>query len=161
MEMDVHKLIETIGISVAKAQQGIEQHSILNFFDYFTHNDSANSNGLNNTPEGYKPITEKMILPCIDDINKNAAVEIPLVALAHHRQVHLDKITVRLKTRISSNSSGAVMADIDAPVSNLAHSPDKSEEKLDDKTGEIELVFSVSESSEGLSRVVQNITKTI
>lgn len=161
MELDIHKLIEAIGTSVSRAQQGIEQHSIERFFDYFSQNDSANSNGLNDAPQGYKPITAKVVLPCSDDINKTAAVDIPLVALAHHRQVHLDKITVRVKTRLTSNNSGAVMADIDAPVSNSANSPDGIEENPDGKTGEIELVFNVSDSSEGLSRVVQNITKTI
>lgn len=161
--MDIHSLIESIGTSVSKAQQGIEQHSIERFFDYFK-NPNANtqaSNDLNAAPQGFEPITAKVVMPCSDDISKTAPVEIPLVALAHHRQVHLNKVTVKVKTRLTSDAGGNIVADINAPILNAANSNDTSEAVSDENTGEIELVFNVTDSSEGLSRVVQNISKTI
>ena len=83
------------------------------------------------------------------------------MALAHHRQVHLDKVTVRVKTRLSSDGNGSVMADINAPVFRAANALEDSEGVSGDDVGEIEMVFHVTDSAEGLSRVVQNISKTI
>lgn len=161
--MDIHSLIETIGISISKAQQGIEQHSIKRFFDFFENSNMVMSelNDANIDLQGFEPITAKVVMPCSDNIAKVAPVEIPLVALAHHRQVHLDKVKVRVKTRLTSDNSGSVMADINAPIFNAANSPEDTETAFGDDVGEIELVFNVTESTEGLSRVVQNISKTI
>lgn len=162
--MNMHSLIEAIGTSVSKAQQGIEQHSIERFFDYFQDPNTvmtAASDDMDNVPQGFKPITAKVVMPCADNISKTAPVEIPLVALAHHRQVHLNKVTVKVKTRLTSDNSGSVMADINAPVFNAANSPEETEAASNDDVGEIELVFNVTDSSEGISRVVQNISKTI
>lgn len=161
--MDIHSLIETIGTSVSKAQQGIEQHSIKRFFDFFeTPNRSMDeSDDSSSESRIFEPITTKVALPCSDDIAKTAPVEIPLVALAHHRQVHLDKVKVRVKTRLTSDNNGRVMADINTPVLNAAIPPEDTETISGDDIGEIELVFNVTDSAEGLSRVVQNISKTI
>lgn len=161
--MDVHSLIEAIGTSVSEAQQGIEQHSIKRFLDYFQKPDTvmAVSNEEVCEPEGLAPITAKVVMPCHDDIGRSAPVEVPLVALTHHRQVHLDKVTVRVKTRLSSDSNGCVMADINAPVLTAANALEDSESVSQEDAGEIEMVFHVTESAEGLSRVVQNISKTI
>ncbi len=161
--MDIHSLIETIGTSISKAQQGIEQHSIKRFFDFFENPNAAmsESNDASIELRGFEPITAKVVMPCSDNIAKAAPVEIPLVALAHHRQVHLDKVTVRVKTRLTSDNSGSVMADINAPIFNAANSPEDTENVSRDDMGEIELVFNVTDSTEGLSRVVQNISKTI
>lgn len=161
--MDIHSLIEAIGTSVSKAQHGIEQHSIERFFDYFknpnmvmTASDDADS-----VPQGFEPITAKVVMPCSDNISKTAPVEIPLVALVHHRQVHLNKVTVKVKTRLTSDNSGSVMADINAPVFKAANSPEDTETASNGDVGEIELVFNVTDSTDGISRVVQNISKTI
>lgn len=161
--MDIHSLIETIGTSVSKAQQGIEQHSLKRFFDFFekSNTDMSDSNDTNIELQGFEPITAKVLMPCPDNIAKAAPVEIPLVALAHHRQVHLDKVKVRVKTRLTTDNSGSVMADINAPIFNVANSPENTETVSGDDISEIELVFNVTDSTEGLSRVVQNISKTI
>ncbi|MDE5577094.1 MAG: DUF2589 domain-containing protein [Oscillospiraceae bacterium] len=162
--MNLHSLIEAIGISVSKAQQGIEQHSIERFFDYFKDPNTAmpaSSGNTNSIPQGFEPITAKVVMPCSDNINRTAPAEIPLVALAHHRQVHLDKITFKVRTRLTSDNSGSIMADINAPVLNTANSLEEPETDQVNGTGEIELVFNVTDSAEGISRVVQNISKTI
>lgn len=161
--MDIHSLIETIGTSISKAQQGIEHHSIKRFFDFFENPNTAasESNDANIELQGFEPITAKVVMPCPDNIAKAAPVEIPLVALVHHRQVHLGKVTVRVKTRLTSDNSGSVMADINAPIFNAANFPEDTEAVSRDDMGEIELVFNVTDSTEGLSRVVQNISKTI
>lgn len=160
--MDLQSLIEAIGISVSKAQQRIEQHSIERFFDYFHNSNTVvgASNDMYSASQGFEPITAKVVMPCSENISKTAPVEIPLVALANHRQVHLNKVTFKVKTRLASDNSGNVMVDINSPVLNSANSPDDAESSNDD-VGEIELVFNVTESSEGVSRVVQNISKTI
>ncbi len=161
--MDIHSLIEAIGTSVSKAQQSIEQHSIERFFDYFQNTNTvlSASNDTDSSSQGFEPITAKVVMPCSDNITKTAPVEIPLVALAHHRQVHLNKVTVKVKTRLTSDKNGSVIADINAPVSNTANSPENTETVSNDEVGEIELVFNVTDSPEGMSRVVQNISKTI
>ena len=161
--MDIHSLIEAIGTSVSRAQQGIEQHSIERFFDYFqnSNTDAAASNDITGEKPEFKPITAKVVMPCADNISKAASVDVPLVALANHRQVHLNKVTVKVKTRLTSDNSGNIMADINAPVLNAANLPENTEAASDDDVSEIEMVFNVTDSSEGMSRVVQNISKTI
>lgn len=162
--MDIHSLIETIGKSVSKAQQGIERHSIDCFFSYFQDSTAEMSAVLDDTdgePRGLEPITAKVIIPRMDNISETAPVEIPLVALTHHRQVHLNKVSVKVKTRLTSDNSGSIMADINAPVFNAANSSEETEAVSNDDVGEIELVFNVTDSAEGMSRMVQNISKTI
>lgn len=164
--MDLHNLIETIGTSVSRAQQGIERHSLQRFFDYFQKPDEImnvldNADGELREYASVSAKTAKVELPCSDNIERTASAEIPLVALVHHRQVHLDKVTVKVRTRLSSDSGGRVMADINAPVFNAANALEESEGVSHDDTAELELVFHVTESAEGLSRVVQNLSKTI
>lgn len=161
--MDIHNLIETIGTSVSEAQHGIEQHSLLRFFDFFKNPNTATteSNDVNSEAQRFEPITAQVVMPCSDNIAKTAPVDIPLVALAHHRQVHLNQVTVRVKTQLTTDNNGSVMADINAPIFNAANPPEGTEAVSGDDIGEIELVFNVTDSAEGLSRVVQNISKTI
>ena len=163
MQLSIQDLIASIGCSVSEAQQTIENHSMQRFFDFFEadmQTDAANDANDADTPTAsLKPRTIKMSLPSSDDLSKSCDVNIPLPALAHHRQVHLDKVTVKVKTRLTTDSSGKMMADMGAPVSNECSTPNTSDG--DDEYGEINLVFNVSESSEGVSRVVQNMTKTI
>lgn len=122
---------------------------------------SAVQDDTDGADQGFKPITEKFIMPCPDNIGKTAPVEIPLVSLANHRQVHLSKVTVKVKTRLTSDNSGSVMADINAPVFNAANFPEETEAASNNDVGEIELVFNVTDSAEGMSRMVQNISKII
>lgn len=163
MQLSIQDLIASIGCSVSEAQQTIENHSMQRFFDFFEadmQTDAANDANDADTPTAsLKPRTIKMSLPSSKDLSKSCDVAIPLPALAHHRQVHLDKVTVKVKTRLTTDSSGKMMADMGAPVSNECSTPNTSDG--DDEYGEINLVFNVSESSEGVSRVVQNMTKTI
>lgn len=160
--MDIESLIEALGTSVSKAQQRIEQYSIERFFDYFQNpNTPVGASGdTDNPPQGFEPITAKVVMPCSDNIARTAPVEIPIVALANHRQVHINKVAFKIKMRLTSDSSGNIMADINAPVLNTANSTGDTEAANGDAS-EIELVFNVAESSEGMSRVVQNISKTI
>lgn len=166
MELSIRKLIEAIGTSVSEAQQSIEYNSIDRFFGFFQPMQNAgiqaNNNGMNAVNSELVPMepkTLKVVMPCQDDLTKTAPTDVPIVTLAHHRQVHLDKVTVKLKTRLQPDESNEIMADMTAPIANNGSSPDDS--KGDDTCGEIELVFNVGERSEGMSRVVQNITKTI
>lgn len=163
MQLSIQDLIASIGCSVSVAQQTIENHSIQQFFDFFEPDmQVSNADAANNAdaaPVSLKPRTIKMSLPSSDDLSKSCDVDIPLPALAHHRQVQLDKVTVKVRTRLTPDNGGNMMADIGAPVTNECPNPNGSES--DGEYGEINLVFNVSDSSEGVSRVVQNITKII
>lgn len=166
MELSIRQLIEAIGTSVSDAQQTIEYHSMERFFDFFQPsqpNMAVNSiNGINldeNGGDTLEPKTVKIALPCQDDITKTEAADVPLAALTQHRQVHLDKVTVKIKTRLQSDDNSNIMADMTAPIPNNGSSPDNSESS--DVLSEINLEFNVDERSEGLSRVVQNMTKTL
>lgn len=163
MQLSIQDLIASVGQSVSEAQQTIEYHSIRRFLDFFeTDMQTSATNDANDADTSafsLKPRTIKMSLPSSDDLSKSCDVNIPLPALAHHRQVHLDKVTVKVRTRLTPDNSGNMMADIGAPVSNECSNPSNSDGS--DEYGEINLVFNVSDSSEGVSRVVQNITKTI
>lgn len=163
MQLSIQDLIASVGQSVSEAQQTIENHSIRRFLDFFetamqtSATDDANDAAA--AVASLKPKTIKMSLPSSDDLSKSRDVHIPLPALAHHRQVHLDKVTVKIKTRLTPDNGGNMMADMGAPVSSECPNPGSSDG--DDEYGEINLVFNVVDSSEGVSRVVQNITKTI
>lgn len=151
MQLSLDELIASVGKSISAAQGAIEEHSLERFFDYF---ETSQPNDL--MTASLKPKTISMLLPSQEDISKSAQVDIPLSALAHHRQVSLDKVTVKVKVRLES-SSDRLMADMGAPVSNECSDSNDSEENV----GEINLTFNVGDSSEGVARVVQNITKTI
>lgn len=151
MQLSLDELIASVGKSISAAQGAIEEYSLERFFDYF---ETSQPNGL--MTASLKPKTISMLLPSQEDISKSAQVDIPLSALAHHRQVSLDKVTVKVKARLESGND-RLMADMGAPVSNECSDPNASQEDV----GEINLTFNVGDSSEGVARVVQNITKTI
>lgn len=159
MELALQQLIEAIGLSVSQAQQTIENHSLGRFFDYFK-GTGLSSDALNGSAQGgqFEPKTVKISMPCQEDISKNEMYDVPLVALTNHRQVHLDKVTVNIRTRLQSDEHNNVTADMTAPLSNGCSSPDGPEKNVCD---EITLTFNIGDRSEGLSRVVQNITKII
>lgn len=174
MELEVGKLVESIGVSVSEAQQGLENHALQRFFHYFeaVGEDNAaqrrecNSFNIKNilkedekTPV-MRPVTAKILIPCSDDLSKSAVAEIPLAALANHMQVHLDKVTVKVKTKLITDNSGSVKVDINAPVPNGMNSSDTFDD-VTAESGMIEMVFHVGQMSEGESRVVQNIERVI
>lgn len=160
--MNIQDLIETIGTSVSMAQQGIERHSLKKFFEYFQQPEPmANSEGELNELQGYKSITAKVAMPSGDNINKQNIVDVPLVSLISHRQVQLDKVVVKVRTRLSSDNYGNIEANINVPVSNAANTLDGDEAPVNSEKAEMELVFNVRDCAEGLSRVVQDISKTI
>lgn len=158
MQFSMQDLIASIGCSVSMAQQRIENHGINRFFDFF---DTEQMSGADDGNENLslKPKTVKMSLPSSDDLSRFCEVDIPLPALAHHRQVHLDKVTVNVRTRLQPNDKGEMMADMSAP--NYNDGADTANSDGNDTYGEINLVFNIGEASEGVARVVQNITKTI
>lgn len=164
MELDIQRLIESIGLSVSQAQQTIEDHSLDRFFDYFNGGGipAGDTNGSAESEQGtspqFKPKTVKISMPCQNDISKNEMSDVPLVTLTQHRQVHLDKVTVKIRTKLQSDENGSVTADMAAPILNDCSSPDKP---IDNVYDEINLTFNIDDHSEGLSRVIQNITKTI
>lgn len=151
MQLSLDELIASIGQSVSSAQGSIENHSLGRFLDYFEAEPSDGENDLS-----LKPKTIKMSLPSSDDMSKTATVDVPLSALAHHKQVQLDKVTVKVKARLNQ-SDNMLMADMGAPIKNEC--ADQSDPDSD--VGEITLTFNVGDCSEGVARVVQNITKTI
>lgn len=154
MQLPLDELIASLGCSVSSAQQRIENHSLSRFFEFF---ETAVRSGESNSTEALSPKTITMSLPRSDDLSKTCDTAIPLPALAHHKNVHLDKVTIKLRTRLNEGDDKIIMADMDAPSTNECDTQDP----LSDSCAEINLTFSVSDSSEGVSRVVQNITKTI
>lgn len=106
-----------------------------------------------------EPAAVKILMPCEDDLSEKRVVEIPLVTLANHMQVQLDKVTVKVKARLLTDSAGSVRMDINAPVPNGMSSFEDSEDG--GESGMIEMVFNVAGMSEGESRVVQNIQRVL
>ncbi|MDE7293289.1 MAG: DUF2589 domain-containing protein [Oscillospiraceae bacterium] len=166
--MEIDDLITEFGKAVTNAQQKIEMNYIASFFKYFKpvklSDEDMGENAEDDTSAGseiLKPATVKIELPCADDISHYAPVEVPLVALVHHRQVSLNKVTVRVKPRFTKDTKGGIIADMNAPVFNTANSLENTDDASRDDMGEIELVFNAADSSEGISRVVQDISKII
>lgn len=156
MQLSISDLIASIGCSVSEAQHTIESHSVKRFFGYFDAVGSPDSSGAEE--QVLSPKTVKMSLPSSEDITRTCDVDIPLPALAGHRHVSLERVTVKINARLSANEGGGIVTDMGAPVmSDGAEAPDG---KLGDY-GEINLVFNVGDSPEGVARVVQNITKII
>lgn len=166
--MEIDELIAEFGKAVTDAQKKIEMNYIKRFFDYFNpvkpSDEDMDGNGEADTSAGSKilePATVKIDMPCADDISRYAPVEVPLVTLVHHRQVCLNQVIVKVKPRFTKNVNGGITADINAPVFNSANSLKNAEAASKDDIGEIELVFNATDSSEGISRVVQDISKII
>lgn len=173
MEFEVGKLIESIGISVSEAQQGLENHALQRFLHYFEAASCRNPSPGNEpcrwdvknilSKERETQVIEaaavKILMPCEDDLSEKRVVEVPLVTLANHMQVQLDKVTVKVKARLFTDSAGSVRMDINAPVSNGMSSSEDSEDG--GESGMIEMVFNVAGMSEGESRVVQNIQRVL
>lgn len=160
MQLSIQDLIASIGRSVSEAQHTIENHSMQRFFDFFeTDAQTDDANDADAAAVSLRPRTIRMSLPGSDDLSKFRSVDIPLPALAHHRQVHLDKVTVKVKTRLQPDNNGNMMADMGAPVTKGCQPSDDSDGG--DEYGEFDLVFNIRDSAEGIARVVQNITKTI
>lgn len=156
MQFSVQDLISSLGRSISAAQQTIENHALQRFFDFFEadmHHGKDGEDALS-----YRPKTVTVSLPSVNDLTKYCDVDIPLPALAHHRQVHLDRVTVNVRTKLVPGDGGEMMADMEAPEPNDAN---RAKTPSDDVFGELNLVFQVGETAEGVARVVQNITKTI
>ncbi len=160
VELDIQQLIESIGLSVSEAQQTIENHSIKRFFGFFDNEAVCNSadGDVSAAPPSMTPKKVGFMLPRSDDMSVEENKPIPLPALVHHRQVSLDKVTVNIKTRLRADSDQRVMTD----MSSAPPKKGKADEDANDDTyGEINLEFNVRDSAEGVSRVVQDMIKTI
>lgn len=160
MQLGIGELIESIGKAVSDAQQNMEKQSLYSFFDYF---DEAAENS-NEDSMQLCPKTARVALPSSNDITETTAVEIPLLSLVHHNQVSLDQVSVKMKICLYLDEHSDIKVDMNAPIMNSALSSDNSEERRQSdqlQVHEMELVYRVSDKSEGLSRVVQDITKTI
>lgn len=160
MTLGINQLIESIGKAVSEAQLDMEKKSLCQFFEYFEERRGGEEDADN---VELRPITAKILMPRSDDITKTIDVEVPLLSLVHHNQVSLDKVSVKMKVNLYMDDNNEIRADMNMPVSGrTASANDTGEETADQaRTHEIELVYQVSDKSEGLSRVVQNITKTI
>lgn len=174
MEFEVGKLIESIGISVSKAQQGLEHHALQRFFCYFgTASEREAAPGTECGQAAIRDILQKeretaamepevarILMPCDEDLDRKKVVEVPLVALTDHRQVQLDKVTVKVKTKFVTDNTGGVRVDIGAPI---AKGTDFSEEPEGDGAGcgVIEMVFQTAGMPEGEARIVQNIERVM
>lgn len=174
MELEVGKLVEAIGASISDAQQELENHALHRFFRYFEPvsegsaqvrrgwipNDVENGKREEWETQLMKPATVKILVPCEDDLSKKTVVEIPVVTLANHMQVQINKVTVKVNTKFITDSAGSVKTDINAPVTNGMSSSDYPENGVND-TGMIEMVFQIAEMAEGESRVMQNIERVL
>lgn len=174
MEFEVGKLVESFGIAISEAQQGLERHALQRFFQYFepvsgggaqTRREWIPNNAENMQKKEWEtqlmqPAITKILMPCEDDLSKKTVVEIPLVALASHMQVQLNKVTVKVNTKFLTDGAGSVKADINAPVSNGMNSSDDPENRAND-SGMIEMVYQIAEMPEGESRVMQNIERVL
>lgn len=174
MEFEVGKLVESVGVSISEAQQGLENHALHRFFHYFKPVSGGGAspgrewipdNAENGKKEEWEtqlmePATAKILVPCEDDLSKKTVVEIPLVTLANHMQVQINKVTVKVNTKFMTDSAGSFKMDINAPVTNGMNSSDYPENGAND-SGMIEMVFQIAEMPEGESRVMQNIERVL
>ncbi len=162
MKLGINELIESIGKAVSEAQQNIELHSLYRFFNYFE--EEAEDGERDEGGQVLSPKTAKMAVPKSDDITGTVVTEIPLLSLVPHNQVSLQQVSVKMKVCLYTDDTDEIMADMNVPARNVSASPDAAGEVCSGATTqmhEVELVYNVSEKSEGLSRVVENITKTI
>lgn len=174
MEFEVGKLIESFGVSISNAQQGLENHALQRFFHYFGPVSGGNASPRKEWIPGnaeymqkeewetqlMEPATAKILMPCEDDLSKKTVMEIPLVTLASHMQVQLNKVTVKVNTKFITDSAGGVKMDFNTPVANGMNSSDHPENGAND-SGMIEMVFQIAEMPEGESRVMQNIERVL
>lgn len=174
MEYEVGKLVESFGAAISEAQQGLEKHALQRFFRYFepvsgvspqarrewNPKEAENMQKEEWETQLMQPVTARILMPCEDDLSKKAVVEIPLVTLASHMQVQLNKVTVKVNTKFLTDGAGSIKMDINAPVTNGMNSSDYPDNRAND-SGMIEMVYQIAEMPEGESRVMQNIERVL
>ncbi len=98
-----------------------------------------------------------------DDMSGSVVSEIPLLSLVPHNQVSLKQVSVKMKVSLYTDDTNEIVADMNVPARNAPSSSEHAGEEgaAASQMHEVELVYQVSEKPEGLSRVVDNITKTI
>lgn len=157
MDMEIGDFIASIGQSISDAQQTLEQQSVSNFFDYFDGH-STESNGEQNV---LQPKTETLILPSAGDVSKTEPVQVPIAALMHHSHIRLESVKVKMKMNLSPDRNNDIRVDLTAPQTQDLPAEGSGEVTACSDQDELELVFQVSDPSEGIARVAQNITKTL
>ncbi len=161
MKLGMNELIESIGKAVSEAQQNVELHSLYRFFNYFE--EEPENDGRDDGGQVLCPKTAKMAVPKSDDMNGTVVSEIPLLSLVPHNQVSLKQVSVKMKVSLYTDDTNEIVADMNVPARNAPSSSEHAGEEgaAASQMHEVELVYQVSEKPEGLSRVVDNITKTI
>lgn len=158
MEFEICRLMEAIGKSVSEAQQNLEDHSMQRFLSYFEPvSDRIHEQSVQ---RAVKPLTAQIIIPSDEDLSKTTVAEIPLVTLASHMQVHLNQVTIKVRTNFLMDESETVKVDLNKSFSNGIDSSVNSKSD-NSESGMIEMVFQISEKPEGEARVVQNIERLI
>lgn len=161
MDIEVGKLIESIGLSVQEAQNTLNQFSEQSFLRYFDVNDkpqendycSAKGNGKTNCAKTLKEIKPKFYYFNLPQTNDNELLAVPTVALTKHSSLALNHIKIKL------NVSGSVMCD--QFYVNVETAP-KKDGKIDSQlVHEIEMEFKCSEPAEGISRIQDSANQFI
>ncbi|MCL2840540.1 MAG: DUF2589 domain-containing protein [Defluviitaleaceae bacterium] len=141
MDVPLQAMIESIGKSVSAAQQGLERFTMSNFFDFFSQKDMPSAD----QTLFMEAKTVQIAVPSQADISEDTVIAVPLVALAHHSHVALEQVKVRINANLFADEENTVKMQLN----------DASD------TNSVEIVFNVSAPSEGIARMVQNITRKL
>ncbi len=139
--MKIENLLETIGFAIQEAYRAIEYNSVNQFFEnYFDRVEKA---------EGDITYTPKIIeveIPTANSDKKSKILYTPIAALAQHKNLNLDNVTLNLNIDISEDSEVNLKS---SPKG--THPPqDNSELK---QAGTLELTFKRSDTAEGIARI--------
>lgn len=143
-EVKLEKLVESIGVSIQKAQKAIESQTVdLYFQEYQAAEDQ---------PDRYAPVTRQIQLPTNNALNaKEKIVEVPLTALYNHNAIMLDSVDIQLKF-VASEKDGELYLDVQSN-----HEPDETRTDY----SEMSLHFKKADSSEGIARLTDQTVKLL
>ena len=154
MELEISELIESMGKAVSQAQQDIEKQALHRFFDYF---DEKAEDGV----FSLQAKSAKVALPTGQDITAFHPVGVPLVSLVHHRQVTLEKVTMKMNLQLECDQDKVLKVNLNAPAPGGMSNELQNDKVNSENTQSIEIVFQVTDSTDGMSRVVKDINRQL
>lgn len=166
-DLKLDHLFAAIGSAMYEAQQAINTNELNGYWRYFEQDPSLKTKnqqeGGENAEEANNvvaPVMRRLMIPYPEGGYRE--IQVPVVSLVNHNSFSLEQVKFRMnvKTTVDENT-GALRVSV-GPF-RRKNCQDKQDNSVDHQEDlhEIELTFKRGDSSEGIARITQEITKLI